>query len=72
MPKSPARDDLFVVFPDLPWYRRRSAAEQVDKVRRQVKQTQLRARENIKRQRAATERVRAAIANRAVPRRRHQ
>jgi hypothetical protein len=72
MAKALAPDDLFVVFPDLPWYRRRSAVEQVEHVHRQVKQTQLRARENIERQRAATERVRAAIANRAVARRRRK
>jgi len=62
--------DLFEIFPDLPWYRRRNAAEQVDRVRRQVRLTQVRAGENIRRQRAATERMRAAIATQMLRRRR--
>jgi hypothetical protein len=62
--------DLFEIFPDLPWYRRRNAAEQIDRVRRQVRITQIRAGENIRRQRAATERMRAAIAAQMLRRRR--
>jgi hypothetical protein len=62
--------DLFEIFPDLPWYGRRNAAEQVDRVRRQVRLTQLRAFENIRRQRAATERMRAAIEMQLLRRRR--
>jgi hypothetical protein len=54
--------DLFQIFPDLPWYRRRNAAEQVEKVRRNVRLMQARAGENIRRQRAATERTRTLIA----------
>jgi hypothetical protein len=54
--------DLFEIFPDLPWYRRRNATDQVERVRRQVRLIQVRAGENIRRQRAATERMRAAIA----------
>jgi hypothetical protein len=62
--------DLFQIFPDLPWYRRRNAAEQVERVRRQVRLTQLRAGENIRRQRAATERMRVAIETQMLRRRR--
>jgi hypothetical protein len=54
------RDDLFVIFPDLPWRGRRNATAEVDRVRRQVRLMQAHARENIKRQRAATERMRMA------------
>jgi hypothetical protein len=53
--------DLFDIFPDLPWYRRRSAVDQVEKVRRQARLTHVRASENIKRQREATRRVRARL-----------
>ena len=54
--------DLFEIFPDLPWHRRRNTAEQVERVRRKVRLTQARANDNIRRQRAATERMRAAVA----------
>jgi hypothetical protein len=54
--------DLFEIFPDLPWHRHRNTAEQVEKVRRKVRLTQARAADNIRRQRAATERMRAAVA----------
>jgi hypothetical protein len=60
MPKRPARDDLFAIFPDLPWHPHKTDAEHM----RQVKQAQVHAGENVRRQRAATERVRAAIAAR--------
>ena len=60
--KRPRRDDLFTIFPDLPGVRPRSAAEQVDRVHRQVQATRERAGENILRQQAASERVRASIA----------
>jgi hypothetical protein len=63
MPK-PTRDDLFQIFPDLPGLRKRTPAEQVERVHRQVQETRERANENILRQQAATERVRAAIAGR--------
>ena len=62
--------DLFQIFPDLPWYRRRNAAEQVERVRRQVRLTQARAGENIRRQREATERMRTLIAVQILQRRR--
>ena len=60
----PRRDDLFAIFPDLPGLRKRSPAEQVERVHRQVQDTRERAGQNILRQQAASERVRAAIAGR--------
>ena len=65
-------NDLFELFPDLPWHRHRNAAEQVDKVRRQVRLTQARAGENIRRQREATERMRALIETQMLQRRRQR
>jgi len=67
---SPTGNDLFQLFPDLPWYRRRNAAEQIARVRRQVQLTQARAGEHIRRQRAATERMRAMIETQMLRRRR--
>jgi hypothetical protein len=64
MAKSPRRDDLFEMFPDLPGLRKRTAAEQMERVQRQVQDTRERAAANILRQRAASERVRAAVAGR--------
>ena len=64
MAKPLRRDDLFQVFPDLPGLRKRTAAEQVARVHRQVQDTRERAGENIMRQKAASERVRAAVAGR--------
>ena len=64
MAKSPRRDDLFAMFPDLPGLRKRTAAEQMERVQRQVQDTRQRASANILRQRAASERVRAAVAGR--------
>jgi hypothetical protein len=57
-------DDLFAIFPDLPGIPYRTAAEQIEKVHRQVADTRARARENILRQKAASARVRAAVAGR--------
>jgi hypothetical protein len=64
MPKPPLRDDLFQIFPDLPVLRKRTAAEQVDRMRRQLQETRERAGQNIRRQQAASERVRATITGR--------
>ena len=64
MAKPPRRDDLFQIFPDLPGLRKRTAAEQVERVHRQVQDTRERATENILRQQTAAERVRAAISGR--------
>jgi hypothetical protein len=64
MSKSKSRDDLFQIFPDLPGMRTRTAAEQMERVHRKVQDTRERAGQNIERQRAASERVRAAIVDR--------
>ncbi len=64
MPRLPRRDDLFQIFPDLPSLRHRTTAEQMETIQRQVQNTRERAGQNIVRQRAAAERVRAAIAGR--------
>ena len=64
MAKPPRRDDLFRIFPDLPGLQKRSPADGVARVHRQVQQTRDRASENILRQKAASQRVRAAVAGR--------
>ena len=64
MAKPPRVDDLFEIFPDLPGLRKRSAAEHMERVHRQVDETRKRAGQNILRQRAASARVRAAISGR--------
>jgi hypothetical protein len=64
MAKAPRRDDLFEIFPDLPGLRTRTPAEQIEQVHRHVEDTRIRATQNILRQQAASERVRAAIAGR--------
>ena len=64
MARQPGGDNLFSMFPDLPGLRKRTAAEQVERVHRQVQETRERAGRNILRQRAAAARVRAAIAGR--------
>ena len=64
MARPPRRDDLFQIFPDLPGLRKRTAAEQVERVHRHVQDTRERAGQNILRQQAASARVRAAVAGR--------
>jgi hypothetical protein len=64
MAKPPRGDDLFRIFPDLPGLQKRSPAAGVARVHRHVQETRDRAGENILRQKAATERVRAAITGR--------
>jgi hypothetical protein len=59
MAKPPRRDDLFEIFPDLPGLQKRTKAEQVARVHRQVQDMRERAQENIQRQQAAVDRVRA-------------
>jgi hypothetical protein len=54
MSKRPVRDDLFAIFPDLPWHRPRTAAERDAQAQRHLRQTQMRARGNILRRRAPT------------------
>jgi hypothetical protein len=67
MARRRSSNDLFKIFPDLPGVRHRTAQEQIDMLHRQVAATRQRAGENILRQKAATERVRAAIARRRRP-----
>jgi hypothetical protein len=62
----PSTNDLFALFPDLPWTRRRSGKQRLEEVHAQVERTRERARANILRQRAAAERVRAALALRRL------
>ena len=50
-------NDLFEIFPDLPWARRRTAAEKREQVLRQVEVVRERARLSMLRQRAPTDRV---------------
>jgi hypothetical protein len=64
MAKRRSTNDLFEIFPDLPGIRHRTAQEQVEEVHRQVQAMRQRAGANILRQKAATERVRAAISKR--------
>jgi len=59
MPKNLPRDDLFAIFPDLPWPHHR-----ISTIEPMQPQSTVRARANTRRQQAATERVRAAIAGR--------
>jgi hypothetical protein len=64
MARTPRRDDLFRIFPDLPGMQKRSPSAQVEGVHRRVQEARERAGQNILRQQAATERVRAAITGR--------
>jgi hypothetical protein len=64
MARPPHRDDLFQIFADLPGLKQRTAAEQIERVHRHVQDTRERAGQNILRQQAASERVRAAVAAR--------
>jgi hypothetical protein len=64
MAKAPRPRDLFEIFPDLPGMRKRTAAEQMERVQRQVEDTRERAGRNIQRQRIASARVRAATLGR--------
>ncbi len=64
MAKAPRRDDLFGMFPDLPGLRKRTPTERLAHIHRRVEDTRERAGQNILRQKAATERVRAAVAAR--------
>jgi hypothetical protein len=57
-------DDLFELFPDLPWTGRPRTDAQLARLHRQVDETHARAGENSRRQKAANERVRANLAAR--------
>jgi hypothetical protein len=58
MPRRPHTNDLFELFPDLPWRRLRDAEEQLAAIRRHVADMRARAQRNIERQRSEAERVR--------------
>jgi hypothetical protein len=65
MPKRHVRDDLFSIFPDLPWREHRASTGQAG-VPQHVREAQIRVGQNFRRQREATERVRAVIARRRL------
>ena len=64
MPRRAHTNDLFALFPDLPWTRLRTTDEQLAAVRKSVADTRLRASANIQRQRAEAERVRDRLSAR--------
>ena len=64
MTRRPRTNDLFALFPDLPWTRMRPTQALLDAMRKRVEATRLRAAANIRRQREATERMRSAISAR--------
>ena len=64
MARLPHCNDLFAIFPDLPYTRRRGAIDQVQKIPQQVEEFRRRARANIERQRAAAARVREQVEQR--------
>jgi hypothetical protein len=70
-PKRPARDDLFAIFPDLPWLhpdRLVAKREPVqNQARRPMGQPQIRAGENIRPQRPAAGPMRDTIASNIEP-----
>ena len=67
MPKRHVRDDLFSIFPDLPWRTHTASTGQSERVQRVVREAQIRVGQNIRGQREAAERVRAVIARRRLP-----
>lgn len=60
----PHSNDLFEIFPDLPWQRSRAANDQVQRVHQQAEAFRERAKANIDRQRASAARMQARVANR--------
>jgi hypothetical protein len=58
--RNQSTNDLFEIFPDLPWTRRRTAVEKDEQIERQVEAMRGRARLSTVR-RPATERVRGAL-----------
>jgi hypothetical protein len=64
VPPRPHNNNLFEIFPDLPWMRPRSANDQVQRVQQQAEAFRERAKANIDRQRAAAARMRARVADR--------
>jgi hypothetical protein len=68
VPRRPHTNDLFELFPDLPWHgHARRRAGLADALRRQVDAWRARAQLNIDRQRAAAAAVRAALGTRRSP-----
>ena len=61
MARRRSTNDLFELFPDLPGMPYRDPQDRLARLRLQVEETRRRAGDNILRQRAASERVRAAI-----------
>jgi hypothetical protein len=64
VPPRPHSNNLFEIFPDLPWRRPRAATDQVQRVRQQAEAFRERAKANIDRQRASAARMRARVADR--------
>jgi hypothetical protein len=64
MARRPHTNDLFALFPDLPWTRMRQTQALLDAMRTRVAAARARAIDNIRRQREATERVQSAISAR--------
>jgi hypothetical protein len=60
------RDDLFAIFPDLPWHPHTVRASQQERVAHHVAEARARVAQNIRRQQQATEGVRAVIARRRL------
>jgi hypothetical protein len=66
MRKPRVRNDLFSIFPDLPWHAHRPSTGQMERAQRHVRAAQIRVGQNIQRQREVTARVRAVIARRRL------
>jgi hypothetical protein len=64
VPRRPHSNDLFAIFPDLPWQRPRTVQDPTERVQQQAEAFRARARASIERQRASAERMRARVANR--------
>jgi hypothetical protein len=66
MAKRRVRDDLFSIFPDLPWHAHKTSTGQMERAQRLVREAQIRVGQNFRRQREATAIVRAVIARRRL------
>jgi hypothetical protein len=64
VPPRPHSNNLFEIFPDLPWLRPRSANDQLQRVHQQAEAFRERAKANIDRQRVSAARMRARVADR--------
>jgi len=64
VPPRPHGNNLFEIFPDLPWMRPRAASDQVQRVHQQAEAFRERAKANIDRQRASAARMRARVEDR--------